>query len=157
MDFVADQLFNGQRIWALTVVDKLSRESLAITVDYALKAADVVATMNHPKALRGTPERIQVDNGSEFISRALDQWAYEHSVTQDFSRSGKSTDNPFIESFNGSFRGECLNLHWFLSLEDAREKIEHWRVEYNEFRPHSSLGDLTPSEFRLAHLKAGNL
>lgn len=156
MDFVADQLFNGQRIRALTVVDNFSRESLAITVDYALKAADVVATMNHLKAFRSTPQRIQVDNGSEFISKALDQWAYEHSVTLDFSHPGKPTDNPFIESFNGSFRDECLNLHWFLSLEDAREKIERWRVDYNEYRPHSSLGDLTPSEFRLAHLEAGN-
>lgn len=84
MDFVADQLFNGQKIRALTVVDNFSRESLAITVDYALKAADVVATMDHLKALRGTPKRIQVDNGSEFISYALDHWAYEHGVTLDF-------------------------------------------------------------------------
>ena len=157
MDFVADQLFNGQRIRALTVVDNFSRESLAITVDYALKAADVVSTMQHLQALRGTPKRIQVDNGSEFISLALDRWAYEQGVTLDFSRPGKPTDNAFIESFNGSLRDECLNVHWFLSLSDAREKIERWRVDYNEFRPHSSLGNLTPSEFRLAHLEVGNL
>ena len=157
MDFVADQLFNGQRIRALTVVDNFSRESLAITVDFALKAEDVVATMRHVQALRGTPQRIQVDNGSEFISLALDQWAYEQSVMLDFSRPGKPTDNPFIESFNGSLRDECLNVHWFLSLDDARDKIERWRQDYNEFRPHSSLGDQTPSEFRLAHLEARNL
>lgn len=157
MDFVADHLFNGQKIRALTVVDNFSRESLAITVDYALKAADVVATMQHLQALRGAPQRIQVDNGSEFISKALDQWAYAQGVTLDFSLPGKPTDNALIESFNGSLRDECLNVHWFLSLEDAREKIEHWRVDYNEFRPHSSLGDRTPSEFRLAHLNAGNL
>lgn len=157
MDFVADQLFNGQRIRALTVVDNFSRESLAITVDYALKAADVVATMQHLQALRGTPKRIQVDNGSEFISLTLDRWAYEHGVTLDFSRPGKPTDNAFIESFNGSLRDECLNVHWFLSLSDAREKIEHWRLDYNEFRPHSSLGNLIPSEFRIAHLEVGNL
>ncbi|QNM97637.1 IS3 family transposase [Chitinimonas koreensis] len=156
MDFVADQLFNGQKIRALTVVDNFSRESLAITVDFALKAADVVATMQHVQALRGTPRRIRVDNGSEFISVALDQWAYEHGVTLDFSRPGKPTDNAFIESFNGSLRDECLNVHWFLSQDDARDKIERWRQDYNEFRPHSSLGDLTPSEFRLAHLEAGN-
>lgn len=114
MDFVADQLFNGQRIRALTVVDNFSRESLAITVDYALKAADVVATMQHLQALRGTPKRIQVDNGSEFISLALDRWACEHGVTLDFSRPGKPTDNAFIESFNGSLRDECLNVHCFL-------------------------------------------
>ena len=152
MDFVVDQLFNGQKIRALTVVDNFSRESLVITVDFALKAADVVATMQHVQALRGTPQRIQVDNGGEFISVALDQWAYEQGVTLDFSRPGKPTDNAFIESFNGSLRDECLNVHWFLSLDDAREKIERWRQDYNEFRPHSSLGDQTPSELRLAHL-----
>lgn len=157
MDFVADQLFNGQKIRALTVVDNFSRESLAITVDNALKAADVVATMEHLKATRGLPRRIRVDNGSEFISHVLDHWAYEHGVMLDFSRPGKPTDNAFIESFNGSFRDECLNVHWFLSLGDAQEKIEHWRQDYNEFRPHSSLGNLTPCEFRLAHLEAGNL
>ena len=157
MDFVADQLFNGQKIRALTVVDNFSRESLAITVDFALKAADVVMTMDHLKALRGTPKRIQVDNGSEFISHALDRWAYENNVILDFSRPGKPTDNPFIESFNGSFRDECLNIHWFLSLDDAREKIESWRCDYNEFRPHSSLSNLTPREFRLAHIKSQNL
>ncbi|MEN7431163.1 IS3 family transposase [Chromobacterium sp. TRC.1.1.SA] len=156
MVFVVDQLFNSRQIRALTVVDNFSRESLAITVDCALKAVDVVATMRHVQALRGTPQRIQVDNGSEFISMALDQWAYEQGVTLDFSRPGKPTDNAFIESFNGSLRDECLNMHWFLSLDDARDKIECWRQDYNEFRPHSSLGDQIPSEFRLAHLEAGN-
>ncbi len=101
--------------------------------------------------------RVQVDNGSEFISVALDQWAYEQGVTLDFSRPGKPTDNAFIESFNGSLRDECLNVHGFLSLADVRDKIERWRQDYNEFRPHSSLGDRTPCEFRLAHLEAGNL
>ena len=92
------------------------------------------------------PERIQVDNGSEFISKALDHWAYENNVILDYSRPGKPTDNPFIESFNGSFRDECLNINWFLSLSDAREKVESWRDEYNSFRPHSSLENLTPNE-----------
>ncbi len=92
------------------------------------------------------PDRIQVDNGSEFISKALDKWAYDNHVVLDFSRPGKPTDNPFIESFNGKFRDECLSVNWFLSLQDAREKIESWRNEYNEFRPHSSLNDLTPNE-----------
>ena len=84
---------------------------------------------------------------SEFISKALDLWAYENGVTLDFSRPGKPTDNAYIESFNGSFRDECLNVNWFLCVDDAKEKIEAWRVEYNEFRPHSSLGDMTPAEF----------
>jgi len=77
----------------------------------------------------------------------MDQWAYENKVTMDYSRPGKPTDNPFVESFNGSFRDECLNAHWFLSLEDAAEKIEAWRRDYNECRPHSALDDLTPAEF----------
>jgi transposase InsO family protein len=96
---------------------------------------------------RGAPDRIQCDYGSEFISRVLDKWAYEHGVTMDFSRPGKPIDNAMIESFNGTFRDECLNVNWFLSMEDAREKIEKWREEYNEFRPHSSLGDMTPRQF----------
>ncbi len=93
------------------------------------------------------PERIQVDNGSEFISKALDRWAYDNNVTLDYSRPGKPTDNPYIESFNGSFRDECLNLHWFLSLEDARAKFKAWRKEYNSFRPHSSLNGLTHDQY----------
>lgn len=148
MDFVADQLFNGRRIRALTVVDNFSRESLAILVDVSIRGADVVSVMEHLNSLHGAPQRIQVDNGSEFISKALDLWAYENNVTLVFSRPGKPTDNPYIESFNGSFRDECLNLNWFLSLEDAREKIEVWRQDYNEYRPHSSLGNLTPRDFR---------
>ena len=92
------------------------------------------------------PERIRVDKGSECIRKALDGWAYDQHVTLDFSRPGKPTDNPYSESFNGSFRDECLNVHGFLSLPDAQEKIEPWRQEYNGFRPHSSLQKLTPDE-----------
>jgi len=99
------------------------------------------------EAENALPERIKVDNGSEFISKAMDLWAYDNEVKMDFSRPGKPTDNAFIESFNGSLRDECLNTNWFLSLEDAKEKIETWRREYNEYRPHSSIGDLTPTEF----------
>jgi putative transposase len=147
MDFVADALFDGRRFRALTVVDNFTKESLAIEVDGQLKGEDVVAVMERLKHQRGLPQRIQTDNGSEFISLALDRWAYDHHVTLDYSRPGKPTDNPFIESFNGSFRDECLNTHWFLSLEDARQKIESWRQDYNHFRTHSSLGDITPNEF----------
>ena len=148
MDFVADQLFNGRRIRALTIVDNYSRECLNITAGHSLKGEDVVNVMCYIRSSLGrTPQRIKVDNGSEFISKALDKWAYENKVTLDFSRPGKPTDNAFIESFNGSFRDECLNTHWFMSLEDAREKIEAWRVDYNEFRPHSSLNNMTPNEF----------
>ena len=147
MDFVADQLYDGRRFRALTVVDNYSRKCLSIFPDQSIKGVQVVEVMERLRQHYGrVPVRIQVDNGSEFISKALDQWAYEHQVVLDFSRPGKPTDNPYIESFNGSFRDECLNTHWFLSLEDARQKIETWRVEYNQFRPHRSLGDSTPEE-----------
>jgi len=147
MDFIVDALFNGRRFRALTIVDNFSRECLAIEAGQHLKGDEVVEVMERLVIERGAPERIQCDNGSEFVSKVLDKWAYENGATMDFSRPGKPTDNAMIESFNGTFRDECLNVNWFLSLEDAREKIERWRVEYNEFLPHSSLGDLTPQEF----------
>jgi putative transposase len=147
MDFVSDALFDGRRFRALTIVDNYSRECLEIEVRQSLKAEDVVRVMERLKLIRGSlPQRIKVDNGSEFISKALDRWAYENKVTLDFSRPGKPTDNAFIESFNGIFRDECLNVNWFLSLEDAKEKIKSFKEEYNHFRPHSALGNLTPIE-----------
>jgi putative transposase len=147
MDFVAANLFDGRKIRALTIVDNFSRQCLTIHVSQSLKGEDVVAVMTRLQQELGVvPERIQVDNGSELISKALDRWAYDQHVTLDFPRPGKPTDNPYIESFNGSFRDKCLNVHWFLSLADAQEKIEHWRQEYNGFRPHSSLQNLTPDE-----------
>ena len=151
MDFVADNLFDGRKIRAFTIVDNCSRQCLAIHVGQSLKGEDVVAVMQRLRQELGlVPERIQVDNGSEFISKALDRWAYDQHVTLDFSRPGKPTDNPYIESFNGSFRDECLNVHWFLSLTDAQDKIEQWRQEYNGFRPHSSLQHLTPDQVMAA-------
>jgi putative transposase len=147
MDFVVDSLFNGQRFRALTIVDNYSRECLAIEAGQSLTGADVAAVIERLAKERGAPERIQCDNGTEFVSRALDKWAYENGVAMDFSRPGKPMDNATVESFNGSFRDECLNVNWFLSMEDAREKIENWRRDYNEFRPHSSLADLTPRQF----------
>ena len=149
MDFVSDQLYNGKRFRALTVLDTFSRESLAIYVDKSIKGEQVCEELEKIKAARGLPQRIKVDNGPEFISRALDAWAYFNKVKLDYSRPGTPTDNPHIESFNGSFRDECLNMNWFMSLEDARDKIERWRRDYNEFRPHSALTYLTPAEFAL--------
>lgn len=147
MDFVCDQLFDGRRFRALTVIDNYTRKCLGICVDQSIKGEQVVEFIELLKTRqKAVPERIQVDNGSEFISKALDKWAYDNTITLDFSRPGKPTDNPFIESFNGSFRDECLNTNWFLSLQDAKEKIEQWRTEYNDYRPHSSLNGLTPSE-----------
>lgn len=126
----------------LTVVDNFSRECLAIEVGQGLRREDVVAVMEHLKKMQHRiPHRLQTDNGSEFISKVLDRWAYENKVIMDFSRLGKPTDNALVESFNGSLHDECLNVHWFLSLEDAQEKIEQWRQEYNQQRPHSSLNN----------------
>jgi putative transposase len=155
MDFVADALFGGRRLRALTVVENYSRESLAIDVGQSLKGEDVVNTLNRITAERGLPATIKVDNGSEFISKVMDKWAYERGVELDFSRPGTPTDNAKVESFNGRFRQECLNTHWFLSLDDARRKIEAWRKDYNESRPHSALQWATPAEFaRQAREKA---
>lgn len=147
MDFVSDQLFDGRKFRALTIVDNFSRYCLGIRVGKSIRGIDVVEVMDALKQQNNVvPKRIQVDNGSEFISKDFDKWAYENNVVLDYSRPGTPTDNPFIESFNGSFRDECLNTHWFLSLEDAYEKINEWVKDYNEFRPHSSLNELTPAE-----------
>jgi len=148
MDFVSDQLYNGSRFRALTIVDNFSRKCLAIHAGKSLKGSDVVQVMETITfAGQVLPKRIKVDNGSEFISKILDKWAYENNVELDFSRPGKPTDNAFIESFNGSFRDECLNANWFFSLEDAQEKFDIWRKDYNGFRPHSSFGDMSPNEY----------
>ena len=147
MDFVADALFDGRRLRALTVVDNYTRESLAIEVGQRLKGEDVVNTLNCIAIKRGLPATIKVDNGSEFISKVMDKWAYERGIELDFSRPGKPTDNAKVESFNGRLRQECLNANWFLSLEDARHKIDEWRQYYNEMRPHSALQWATPAEF----------
>lgn len=151
MDFVSDELFNGRRIKALTIVDNFSRECIQIHVGRSIMGLDVVGVLEGLKAAgRGTPKRIQVDNGSEFISKVLDLWAYENDVTLDLSRPGKPTDNPYIESFNGSFRDECLNINYFMSLEDAQEIIEEWKWEeaMNKQLP-------TPQIFRRSHPKRG--
>lgn len=148
MDFVADALFDGRKIRCLTIVDNYSSKCMAIEVGQGLKGNYVVSVLEELRLFhQAVPRKIQVDNGSEFISKEVDRWAYEHQVELVFSRPGKPTDNPYIESFNGSFRDECLNAYWFLSLEDAKEKIEIWKDEYNTFRPHSCLGDLTPEMF----------
>ena len=147
MDFMSDELYDGQRIRLLTLVDNFTRESLAIEVDKHLGGHRVVEVLMRLGVERSLPKTIRVDNGPEFISKVLDQWAYLNNVTLDFSRPGKPTDNAFIEAFNGRFRQECLNENWFLSLEDAREKVEVWRKEYNRYRPHGALGNLSPVEF----------
>lgn len=131
MDFVHDQLATGRKIRVLTIVDTFSRFSPAIEPRFSFRGADVVEVLERVGKENGFPGTIRVDQGSEFISRDLDLWAYHRGVVLDFSRPGKPTDNAFIESLNGKFRAECLNAHWFMSLEDARRKIEDWRRHYN--------------------------
>jgi putative transposase len=147
MDFMSDQLFDGHRIRLLTIVDNHTRESLAIYVSQRIRGCEVVNVLERVAAEHGKPQTIQVDNGPEFVSKDVDLWAYWNHVKLDFSRPGKPTDNAYIKSFNARFRLECFNEHWFLSLEDAGEKIEEWRQDYNENRPHSSLGNVSPEEF----------
>lgn len=147
MDFMSDQLHCGHRFRLLTLVDNFTRESLAIRVGRRMTGDDVVRILEEVTQQRDRPKSIRVDNGPEFISKSLDCWAYFNEVQLDFSRPGKPTDNAFIESFNGRFRQECLDQHWFLSLEDAQQRADLWRSDYNEHRPHSSLGNQTPKEF----------
>jgi putative transposase len=150
LDFMTDSLVDGRRFRMLTIVDNVSRVSPAIEVDVSLPGTRVVAVLNRATALDGTPQRISVDNGPEFIAPALDAWAYRHGVRLEFNRPGKPTDNAFVESFNGHFREECLDQHWFLSLEEARSRIEAWRVDYNTERPHRALRQQTPASVRAA-------
>ena len=147
MDFVSDALFAGKKLRILTVVDAFTRESPIVGVGFTYKGHDVVQTLEEAVQYHGYPKTLRIDNGPEFISKDLDLWAYTYRVRLDFSRPGKPTDNAYIESFNSRFRQECLNQHWFLSLEDAKRKIQEWWRDYNSHRPHNSLGYLTPKEF----------
>ena len=147
LDFVSDQLAGGMRFRALTVVDVFTREALAIEVGQRLGGEHVVAVLNRLVAQRRAPQYLFVDNGSEFSGRLLDLCAYHSKTRIDFSRPGKPTDNCYVETFNGSLRDECLNLHWFETMEDAKATIEAWRRDYNESRPHMALNDAAPEEY----------
>ena len=147
MDFVHDQLADGRPFRVLTVVDQWSRSSPILEPAFSIRGQDVAVALDHAIGVHGTPRSITVDHGTEFMSRALEDWAYQRGVALDFTRPGKPTDNGHIESFNGRLRDECLNVHQFTSLADAREKIEGWRCDYNAVRPHGALGHLTPNEF----------
>ena len=147
MDFVSDALFDGRPIRILAVIDAHTREALSIAPRVSFRAFDVVQELDGLARQRGRPKTLKVDNGPEFAGRLLDQWAYLNGVEIDFSRPGKPTDNAHIEAFNSRLRAECLNASWFLSLADARERLEAWRREYNEERPHGSLRNLTPRAF----------
>lgn len=153
MDFVHDQLFDGRKIRVLAIIDTFTRLSPAIDVRQSFRGSDVVDTLERVIREIGCPKTIRLDNGPEFISKELDLWAFIRGVTLDFSRPGKPTDNAFIESLNGKFRAECLNANWFLSLDEARQKCEAWRRDYNEVRPHSAIGNQVPA---MLHRTAGN-
>ncbi len=150
LDFLTDSLADGRHFRVLTVVDNVSRVSPAIEVGGSLTGERVVAVLERLKRTVGMPERIAIDNGPEFVSKALDAWAYRNGVGLEFSRPGKPTDNAFAESFNGHFRAECLDQHWFASLEEARQTIEAWRVGYNHERPHRALAQQTPAAWAAA-------
>ena len=141
MDFVADQLADGRRFRSLTVVDIYTREYLAIESEQRLKGEDVVLALNRIKIQRGVPKFVFCDNGSEFSSQAMDLWAYQNGVRMAFSRPGKPTDNAFVESFNGTFRSECLNAHWFTSLTEAQQIVETWRARQRESASQGSRGE----------------
>lgn len=151
-----DHTINGKAFKVLNIIDEYTRECLATLVNRKIKADDVIDQLFNLFVFRNVPEHIRSDNGPEFVSKALDQWAYLNSVELDFSRPGKPTDNGLIEAFNGRLRQECLNESWFLSLEDAREKVESWRQQYNRQRPHSALGNMAPLEYALVTSKAGD-
>lgn len=147
MDFTRDSLASGRKFRTLNLMDGCTREALCIEVDTSLPGLRVVQVLERVGQERGLPETIQVDNGPEFISRVVDQWAYANGVALHFIDPGKPVQNAFIESFNGKFRDECLSQSWYTSLDDARQIIEAWRMDYNTVRPHSSLGYQTPAEY----------
>jgi putative transposase len=157
MDFITDTLADGRVIRALNIVDDFTRECRAIEVDTSLPGLRVARVLERLAAELGAlPQTIVVDNGPEFAGRLLDAWAYQRGVKLHFIQPGKPIQNAFVESFNGRFRDECLNEHWFVTLSDARQRIENWRQDYNTQRPHRSLGQLTPADYaaRLASLQA---
>jgi putative transposase len=157
MDFVLDGLVDGRRLRCLNIVDDFTKECLAIEVDTSLPGRRVVSVLERLAESRGLPQSVTVDNGPEFAGKALDGWAYSQGLHLRFIQPGKPQQNAYIESFNGKFRDECLNEHWFMSMRHARQVIEDWRQEYNDERPHSALGYLTPNRFAERFLTADSI
>jgi putative transposase len=147
-DFVFDACANGQQLKCLTVVDEFSRESLAIDVAGSIRSGRVIEVLSQLLSVRGAPRYLRSDNGPEFVSTALLRWARDEGIDMAIIEPGKPWQNGCTESFNGKFRDECLSLEWFRSRAEAKVVIEIWRKHYNEVRPHSSLGYLTPNEFK---------
>jgi putative transposase len=151
MDFVQDRLTNGRKIRTLTIVDSFTRECPALEVDTSIGGRRVARVLERLAERHGAPEAITIDNGTEFDSKVMDEWAFKRKVRLAFIRPGKPNENAYCESFNGKFRDECLNENLFVTLDHARKLIEDWRIDYNDVRPHSSLEDLTPTEFARQH------
>ena len=151
MDFVSDALASGRRIKCLTVADDFTHESVDIAVDHGIGGAYVVRLLDQAACFRGYPQVVRTDNGPEFTSRAFMAWTQRHGIEHRLIEPGKPMQNGYIESFNGKFRDECLNEHWFTSLVQAREVIADWRRDYNEVRPHSSCGRIPPAQFAANH------
>lgn len=147
MDFIEDRLSSGRKLRCLTIVDTFTKEGIAIETDTSLGGERVTRVLDRISMTRDLPKYITIDNGPEFISRAMDDWAYRNNVQLNFSRPGKPVDNCYIESFHDKFREECLNMHYFSTLAEAKYIIEGWRRDYNEVRPHSTLNYQTPNEF----------
>lgn len=155
MDFVHDQLLDGRPVRALTVIDQWSRECVMVEPGFRMTGEIVAALLEAVSQKRTLPRSIRVDHGTEFTSKALDAWAWKRGVHLDFIRPGKPTENGMIESFNGRLRDEFLNCNEFTSLQDMRTKLKAWKTDYNEHRPHGSLGQLTPLEYVKAGQRTG--
>ena len=147
MDFISDSLWSGRKFRTLSIVDTYARECMTVEADTSLPGYRVVIILDRLADQRGLPDSIRIDNGPEFISKVLDEWAYRNGVKLDFIRPGKPVENAYVESFHGRFRDEFLNQNYFSNMDEAKNKIEEWRIEYNTFRPHSSLNYKTPEEF----------
>jgi len=155
MDFMRDTLADGRPFRTLNIVDDYTRECVAIEVDRSLPGARVVRVLARLAETVGLPATIVVDNGPEFVSRTVDAWTYARGVTLSYIRPGKPVENAYIESFNGKFRDECLSEHWFATVAEAQAVIEDWRLDYNQVRPHSALGNVPPTTFAEDQKRAG--
>ena len=151
MDFVSDSLANGRRLKCLTVADDVSHEAVDIAVDYGISGMYVTRLLDQAARFRGYPAAVRTDNGPEFTSRAFIAWTQGHGIRHILIEPGCPMQNGYIESFNGRFRDECLNEHWFETLHQARTTIAAWRRDYNEVRPHGSIGRIPPARFAEQH------
>jgi putative transposase len=148
MDFMHDRLADGRLLRVLTVIDVFTRECLALQASKSFRGEDVAGVLSELTQVHGQPEMIQCDQGTEFTSMAMDHWAYWNRIQLDFSRPGRPGDNARNEAFNGTVRRECLSQHYFMDLEEAQQILEDWRLDYNNTRPHGSLEQIPPAEFK---------